>query len=225
MNKKSEPEAETPLESSEESPEAEELVISEIEAQLKRLSENPEAKELITKFDKVVKDFSLQELLERDSKLIEEVKIANKERDEYLSLLQKFKADFENYKKRTEKQNEHIVQRSSDRIISKLFEPVEDLSRAIAFASEHQEGTVPLEGISIVYNKLMRLLEDEAVELIAPSPGDTFDPHYHEAICTDPSGNSDPEAVVHVVEKGYKIKGKVVRAAKVMVSTEASEEK
>lgn len=201
----------------------EKSAVEQIETIFQRLSKDPEMKELIEEFDEKAEDFSLQELLELDKQLKEEVQQANQERDEYLSLLQKFKADFENYKKRIAKRNEHTMQLSSERILSKIFKPIDDLSRVIEFAEEKNQDTVPIEGISIIFNNLSRILEDEEVTIIKPAPGDDFNPRYHEAISMDKTGKFEPDKVVRVFEKGYKIKEKVVRAAKVMVSAERPE--
>ncbi len=195
-------------------------LISEIEAMIDKLETDSSAKKLIKEFDKKIKDFSLKELLVANKKMLLEVEQANKERDEYLSILQRFKADFENYKKRAQKQEINNVRYSSEKVLSKIFEPIEDIDRALKFAEESNLETVPFEGISIIHGKLLRVLEDEGVTLINPKKGNTFDPYYHEAISIDPSGNHEPGLVVKLFEKGYKIKDRVVRAAKVMVSTE-----
>ncbi|MBD3192324.1 MAG: nucleotide exchange factor GrpE [Candidatus Heimdallarchaeota archaeon] len=225
MNKTEKQEAEQAEETAEQSLKTEEKNATEqIETIVQRLTENPEMKELIKEFDERAKDFSLQELLDLNQKLKEEIQQANQERDEYLSLLQKFKADFENYKKRIAKQNEHTIQLSSERILSKIFKPIDDLSRVIEFAEEQEQDTVSLEGISIIFNNLSRILEDEDVVVINPAPGDDFNPRYHEAISMDKTGKFEPDKVVRVFEKGYQIKEKVVRAAKVMVSAELPEQ-
>ncbi len=195
-------------------------IISEIEAMIDKLETDSNAKKIIKEFDKKIKDFSLKELLVANKKMLLEVEQANKERNEYLSILQRFKADFENYKKRAQKQEVNNVRYSSEKILSKIFEPIEDIDRALKFAEESNLEAVPLEGISIIHGKLLRVLEDEGVTLINPKKGDTFNPYYHEAISIDPSGNHKPGLVVQLFEQGYKIKDRVVRAAKIMVSTE-----
>ena len=92
------------------------------------------------------------------------------------------------------------------------------------FANNNDQGTVPLDGLEIIHGKLVRILEDEGVTLINPEIGEKFDPRFHEAISIDPSGKHEPNLVVQLFEKGYKIKERVIRAAKVMVSTEKETE-
>ena len=197
--------------------------ISEVEKMIQILEENKELKKIIAEFDKKSKDFKFKDILELDKKMIVEAEKATKERNDYLLLLQRFKADFENYKKRSLKQVNNNIQFSSERIISKIFEPIEDVDRAIKFAEEKNHDFVPLEGLQIIHSKLTRILEDEQVTIIEPKQGDDFDPRYHEAICIDPTGEHKPGEIVQLLEKGYKLKGRVLRAAKIMVGAEKEE--
>ncbi|NHK32519.1 MAG: nucleotide exchange factor GrpE [Asgard group archaeon] len=199
-------------------------LLSKVQHILQQFENNKKLAKLIKDFDKTAKDFSLQELLTNNLLMIELVDKAKKDRDEYLATLQRFKADFDNYKKRAEKQANYNIQLSSERILSKIFEPIEDLNRALDFAKEKNQEIIPLDGIEIIYNKLSRVLKDEGISEINPKQGEAFDPKYQEAICLDNSGKFDSEIVVQVFEKGYKLKEKVLRPAKVMVSAEAPEE-
>jgi molecular chaperone GrpE len=201
-----------------------EAVLSETEQLIQELEENPKTAKLIKELDKQVKNFNLKELIDNEKKMIKQVEAANKERDEYLDILQRFKADFENYKKRAQKLSDNSIQLSSERIVSKIIEPIDDLSRIVDFAKNKENDTVPYEGIDIVYNKLLRILDDEQVSIIEPKIGSEFDPKFHEAIVMDNSGKHEPGLVVQLFEKGYKIKDKIIRAAKVVVSGEKTKE-
>jgi len=192
----------------------------EIEKVLAIYEKDPEIKKLIDKFDEKIPEMSLKDLLLEDQKRTIELLEAQKQKEEYLSLLQRFKADFENYKKRSEKNHEMNIKLSSERIITKIFEPVEDLNRALSFAKENNNNTIPFEGIDIIHDKFSRILEDEGVVFIEPKKGDAFDPRYHEAFVADNSGKHEPNIVLQLFEKGYMIKDRVIHAAKVMVSTE-----
>ncbi len=198
---------------------------SRIQEILKKIDETPKAKKLLKEFDGQFKDISIKDILETDDKLQEEILKVKKERKEYLDSLQRFKADFENYKKRAQKQEESNIRYSSDRILSKVFEPIDDLSRIIDFAIKNKENKVPLDGLEMTYKKLVKILEEEGVSIINPQPGDIFDPKYHEAICVDNSDRFRANEIVQQFEKGYKIKDRVIRASKVMVSSEEKNEK
>ena len=200
-------------------------VVSEVEEIIKTLEKDPKTQKIIKELDKKLDGISLKDILVTNKKMIAETEQAKKEKEEYLSLLQRFKADFENYKKRAQKQESNNVRYSSEKILSKIFNPIENIERAIEFAKENDQESVPLEGIKIIQGQLSRILEEEGVALINPIQGEKFDPFYHEAVCIDSTGNFEPGVVVQLLEKGYKIKEKVMLAAKVMVSAEKEETK
>lgn len=202
-----------------------EEALSRIQEILKKIDETPKAKKILKEFDGQFKDVSIKDILETDEKLQEEILKVKKERKEYLDSLQRFKADFENYKKRAQKQEESNIQYSSERILSKVFEPIDDLSRIIDFAVNNKEEKVPLDGLEITYKKLVKILDEEGVSIIDPQPGDTFDPQFHEAICVDNSNKFRANEIAQQFEKGYKIKDRVIQASKVMVSSEEENEK
>ncbi len=202
-----------------------EETLSRIQEILKKIDETPKAKKILKEFDGQFKDVSIKDILETDEKLQEEILKVKKERKEYLDSLQRFKADFENYKKRAQKQEESNIRYSSERILSKVFEPIDDLSRIIDFAVNNKEEKVPLDGLEITYKKLVKILDEEGVSIINPQPGDTFDPQFHEAICVDNSNKFRANEIAQQFEKGYKIKDRVIQASKVMVSSEEENEK
>ncbi|MFW9923123.1 MAG: nucleotide exchange factor GrpE, partial [Candidatus Thorarchaeota archaeon] len=197
--------------------------ISKTEKIMTELENNPKIKKLLEQLDKETNVFNLKELIESNEILLQKIEATQKEKNEYLDLLQRFKADFENYKKRAQKQEESNIRFYSENILSKIFEPIEDIHRAIVFAKDNKQNTIPLEGITIIYEKLSRIMEDEGVAFIDPKPGEDFDPQYHEAVCLDESGNNKANSVVQNFEKGYRIKNRVIRAARVMIAAESSQ--
>ncbi|MEA2070732.1 MAG: nucleotide exchange factor GrpE, partial [Asgard group archaeon] len=149
--------------------------ISHVEELLDKITENATLQDLIEQIDKHLEaEEALLTILKREQELLENFNNAIADRDKYLSMLQRFKADFENYKKRAKKQNENKVQFHSQRIVSKIFEPIEELNKAITYAKETEQETIPLEGLNIIYNKLVRNLKDEGFAFIEPSKGDVF---------------------------------------------------
>jgi molecular chaperone GrpE len=193
---------------------------AKLAAQIEQLIQKPELKELLSKLNKKIDAFDLEQIIESEKELLDDLAETTKQRDEYLRLLQQYKADFENYKKRIEKRNKSNIQFYTEKIIKRIFEPIEDLSRVIEFAEERQQEEIPLEGITLIHQKLERILDDENVEVIRPKPGDTFNPRYHEAVCVDPTGKYEAGKVSRLLEKGYCINNRVVEAAKVMVAEE-----
>jgi len=203
----------------------EETVVTEVEEIIKALEKDSKTQKLIKELDKKLDGISLKDILVTNKKMIAETEQAKNEKEEYLSLLQRFKADFENYKKRAQKQADNNVRYSSEKILSKIFNPIENIERAINFAKDNGQESIPLEGLKIIHGKLSRVLEEEGVALINPQQGEKFDPYYHEAVCVDSTGNFEPGVIVQIIEKGYKIKERVMHAAKVMVSAEKEETK
>jgi molecular chaperone GrpE len=132
-----------------------------------------------------------------------------RERDEYLDALRRLQADFENYKKRVEKQKIEHVERAAGELVSKLLPVCDTMDLAIA----HGGG----EEVKQVWTALFDALEREGLERIDPV-GATFDPTVHDAVAHEPgdSGSEGPE-VVEVMRAGYRWKGRVLRPAMVKV--------
>jgi molecular chaperone GrpE len=132
-----------------------------------------------------------------------------RERDEYLDALRRLQADFENYKKRVEKQQREHVERAAGELVSKLLPVCDTADLAIA----HGGG----EEVKQIWTAMFDALEREGLERIDPV-GVPFDPTIHDAVAHEPgdSGDAGPE-VVEVLRAGYRWKGRVLRAAMVKV--------
>ena len=131
-----------------------------------------------------------------------------KERDEYLDRLQRLQADFENYKKRMQRQQSEVHERAGEDLATKLL-PVLD---AIDLAKQHGAG----EGVEQIAHALVDVLTKEGLERIDPV-GSPFDPNEHEAVSHEP-GEGDGEPVIsQLMRAGYRWKGRLVRPAMVTV--------
>jgi len=137
------------------------------------------------------------------------------ERDSYLADLQRVKAEFDNYRKRTARDQEALVARAHERLVFELLPILDDLGRALDAAEEHEEAKLE-EGVRLVHRNLAEALRREGLEEI-PVDG-RFDPHVHEALLSQPS-EEEEGAVIDVVQKGYKLGDKVLRPARVVVSS------
>ena len=136
------------------------------------------------------------------------------ERDERLADLQRVAADFENYRKRVARDQESLVARAHERLVKELLPVLDNLERALAAASQHDEASLE-DGVRLVHRALRDALEREGrVEIDADG---AFDPHVHEALLTQPSSEPDG-TVIEVVEKGYRVGDRVLRPARVVVS-------
>jgi molecular chaperone GrpE len=138
-----------------------------------------------------------------------------KERDEYLGLLQRVQADFENYRKRAAREQERLVAHAHERLVRELLPVLDDLERALEAAERHEEATL-VEGVRLVEQALRSALVKEGLAEIPT--GGQFDPHVHEALLTQPSEQAEPGSVLEVVQRGYRLGDKVVRPARVIVA-------
>jgi molecular chaperone GrpE len=137
------------------------------------------------------------------------------ERDEYLNDLKRVAADFDNYRKRTARDQESLVARAHERLVKELLPVLDDLERALAAAEEHEEAKLE-EGVRLVHEELRSALEHEGLAEIETNG--RFDPHVHEALLSQPSGDQAEGTVLEVVQKGYRLGDRVVRPARVVVA-------
>ncbi len=154
----------------------------------------------------------------RDLDALEETK---RERDEYLELAQRTKADFENYRKRVAGEAASAQRRGKAELATELVPVLDNLERALLSADIDPVGELSVDGaleqgIVLTYRDLRETLERAGVETYDPG-GEKFDPELHEAISTRPAGDAEPGTVVDVAQKGYRIDGQVIRAARVVV--------
>jgi molecular chaperone GrpE len=124
-------------------------------------------------------------------------------------------AEFENYKKRAARERQEYVALANERLVKELLPVLDDLERALQAAAEHEEAQLE-DGVRLVHRSLAQLLAREGVEEIDTSG--PFDPHVHEAMLAQPSEDAESGSVLDVIQKGYKIGGRVVRPARVIVS-------
>ena len=137
------------------------------------------------------------------------------ERDEYLDLAQRVQADFENYRKRAAREQERLVAHAHERLVRELLPILDDLERAVEAAERHEEAQL-VEGVKLVEQSLRTALRKEG--LVEIETDGAFDPHVHEALLTQPSGDVEPGSVLEVVQRGYRVGDKVVRPARVIVA-------
>jgi molecular chaperone GrpE len=149
------------------------------------------------------------------SSLEEQLAETAAERDEYLDLLQRTKADFENYRKRALRDQERLVAHAHERLVKELLPILDDLERALEAAERHEEAAL-VEGVQLVQKSLRKALEKEGLAEIATDGA--FDPHVHEAMLTQPGNGAESGSVLEVIQRGYRLGDKVVRPARVIVA-------
>ena len=136
------------------------------------------------------------------------------ERDELFDRLQRLAAEFDNYRKRSARENAALSQRATERLVNELIPILDDLGRALEAAAEHEEVKLE-EGVRLTHRALADLLQKEGLAEIEADG--KFNPHVHEALLSQPS-DEEEGSVIEVVQKGYKLGDKVLRPARVVVA-------
>lgn len=143
-----------------------------------------------------------------------------RERDEYLDLAKRTKADFENFRKRMSSEVQAAAGRGKAEVIREVVPVLDDLERAIQAAGLDPEGDSEdglAHGVLLVFRSLRDTLARSGVEAVDPK-GEKFDPMAHEALSTLPAEGVEPGTVVEVMQKGYRLGEQLVRPARVVVS-------
>ena len=144
---------------------------------------------------------------------------------QYKDQLLRKAAEFENYKKRTENDYGSIIKYSNEDLISKLLPVVDDFERSLKALQKNKPAAddVFARALELIYNKLLKILEAQGVKHFEVL-GLPFDPQLHDALMQIPRADVAPHTVIEEVEKGYRLQDKVIRHARVVVSSEASAE-
>jgi molecular chaperone GrpE len=158
-----------------------------------------------------------REASERVERDLDELAEARRERDEYLGLAQRTKADFENYRKRVAKETSEALARGKADLARQLLPALDNLERALAAGEDPSSHDALVKGVAMVRDELHSRLEGAGVESFDPT-GEKFDPQLHEALSAVPDEGTEPGLVLETIEKGYRLNGQVLRAAKVVVS-------
>ena len=143
--------------------------------------------------------------------LAEELEATRRERDEYLDALRRLKAEFENSRKRQERERARILETASERLVAELLPVLDNLDRAI-----EAEGDIH-EGVQAIRDQLVAALGKEGLLPVA-SDGQPFDPNVHEAVMSQPSDVHEEGTILETFQRGYLLNGKPIRPAKVVVA-------
>lgn len=140
-----------------------------------------------------------------------ELEAARQERDEYLDALRRLKAEFENSRKRQERERSRILETASERLVVELLPVLDNLDRAL-----EAEGDIR-EGVRVTRDQLADILGNEGLLPVA-SDGQPFDPNVHEAVMGQPSEDHEEGTILQTFQRGYVLNGKPIRVAKVVVA-------
>ncbi len=165
------------------------------------------------------KDAVLDDMVEEDPGVAEkelvalagELELARKERDEYLDALRRLKAEFENSRKRQERELTRVRDTASEHLVAELLPVLDNLDRAL-----ESEGDIR-EGVQATRDHFAEVLGNAGLTPVT-SDGQHFDPNVHEAVMGQPSEEYEEGIILQTFEKGYLLNGKSIRPAKVVVA-------
>jgi molecular chaperone GrpE len=147
-----------------------------------------------------------------------QLQTAEQKRDEYLDLAQRARADFENYQKRTQRDLATERRFAQAPLAADLLPALDNLERAIAAGEQAGEKGPLVQGVALVHAQLLDILRRHGVTRME-AQSQPFDPNLHQAVMQQPSKDHPPMTVVLVLEQGYMIHDRVLRPARVAVST------
>jgi molecular chaperone GrpE len=143
---------------------------------------------------------------------------AEKQVEFYKDQLLRKVADFDNFKKRLEAESASVFKYAKADIIQELLPVIDDFERSLKLAKDRRETEAFAKGVELIYQKLTKFLQTQGVKEIE-SLGKEFDVHFHDALLQVPRSDVPPHVVIEVVDKGYTLDDRVLRHAKVVVST------
>ena len=163
-------------------------------------------------------DVSPTKLLADIEQLKGELDASRAKADEFLAGLQRERAEFTNYRRRTTEEREAMLGLAGEDLIRKVLAIADDFDLAIDNRPPELAGQAWVDGVTAIDRKLRALLESEGVRPVEAEPGRPFDPREHEAIVTVPGTGRSEGEIVDVIRRGYKLRDKVLRPSLVAVA-------
>ena len=167
-------------------------------------------------------DISPTKLLADIEQLKAELEATRAKADEYLAGLQRERAEFANYKRRTGEERQAMLGLASEDLIRKVLALADDFDLAIEARPPAVASDPWVEGVVAIDRKLRALLESEGVSQIDASPGTPFDPREHEAVANVPGTGRPGGEIVEELRRGYRLRDRVIRPALVAVAEDAA---
>ncbi|MCH4433981.1 nucleotide exchange factor GrpE [Staphylococcus haemolyticus] len=138
---------------------------------------------------------------------------ANENEEKYLRLY----AEFENYKRRIQKENETNKTYQSQRVLTDILPTIDNIERALQIEGDDESFKSLQKGVQMVHESLLRALKDNGLEEIE-SEGQAFDPNFHQAVVQDDNPDFKSGDITQELQKGYKLKDRVLRPSMVKVN-------
>ncbi|MCX6122773.1 MAG: nucleotide exchange factor GrpE [Ignavibacteriales bacterium] len=161
--------------------------------------------------------------LTKDAASNVQIEELQKQVDQYKDMLLRKAAEFDNYKRRIENETANIVRFATESLIDDLLPVLDDFERSLKHSKEIKESDALVKGVELIYLKLVKVLEGRGVKAFE-TVGKEFSVEYHDALMQIPRKDLPPHTVIEEIEKGYMLNDKVIRHAKVVVSSVPPEE-
>lgn len=141
-----------------------------------------------------------------------------RERDDFREQLLRKSAEFENYRKRTLKEKQDLIDFANEHLIIKMLPVVDDLHTALQAAKQSTDAEGFLKGVEMIYAKAIKIFEEAGVFPIETAPGEPFNVEVHEALAHMPSNDAPEGHILQEIQRGYTLREKVIRHTKVVTS-------
>ncbi|GGC92159.1 protein GrpE [Thalassobacillus devorans] len=180
--------------------------------------DNQQEQEIITDPEETAKEEELeQEVLEEEQAEDEELEKLKQDYEELNNRLIRLQADYDNFRRRTMKEREADRKYKSQDLVTELVPVLDNFDRALKVEVEGEAAKGFVDGMKMVYQQFKAALEKEGVEEIK-AEGEQFDPHLHQAVMQANEEDYDSNVVIEEMQKGYKLKDRVIRPAMVKVN-------
>ncbi|HCY1869067.1 TPA: nucleotide exchange factor GrpE [Staphylococcus aureus] len=155
----------------------------------------------------------IEEIDPKDQKINELQQLADENEEKYLRLY----AEFENYKRRIQKENEINKTYQAQRVLTDILPAIDNIERALQIEGDDETFKSLQKGVQMVHESLINALKDNGLEVIK-TEGEAFDPNIHQAVVQDDNPHFESGEITQELQKGYKLKDRVLRPSMVKVN-------
>ncbi|HFE5662143.1 TPA: nucleotide exchange factor GrpE [Staphylococcus aureus] len=155
----------------------------------------------------------IEEIDPKDQKINELQQLADENEEKYLRLY----AEFENYKRRIQKENEINKTYQAQRVLTDILPAIDNIERALQIEGDDETFKSLQKGVQMVHESLINALKDNGLEVIK-TEGEAFDPNIHQAVVQDDNPDFESGEITQELQKGYKLKDRVLRPSMVNVN-------
>ncbi|HDC8623286.1 TPA: nucleotide exchange factor GrpE [Staphylococcus aureus] len=155
----------------------------------------------------------IEEIDPKDQKINELQQLADENEEKYLRLY----AEFENYKRRIQKENEINKTYQAQRVLTDILPAIDNIERALQIEGDDETFKSLQKGVQMVHESLINALKDNGLEVIK-TEGEAFDPNIHQAVVQDDNPDFESGEITQELQKGYKLKDRVLKPSMVKVN-------